>query len=702
MSAPSSINSIQQELRRENEKILEQYKIKMELEFQHHIKDMMQGLQDEEDEEQEEYEPIDYDDASATNKEFFSAAQNRASSPTIKVYQGKKTKKASNIVRASTETLDTVEPAVVKTSGGLVKKQQAAITTQNRSKETPERLYMYADPVSTTVVMSPVQSKKRLTKEQFLKEQADKTRTLRSIEPNEDEMDPLEGRMKDTTRDALAKSRELLRETASLKGVKSKSKKKNTAATGPLPSMAHQHQHQQQPKGYRSVEVTVRPDSRSGEQRGMQDREGAFPPLTPKSRPGTGSGQRPSSSRGAERFGADDTYAEEFEDDVPMSPARYVTQPVEADEIDGYYNKHTWENHLARHILSVFATSHASTKPSQSKAVLEMVEGSQGLRPDDLKTKQGLFTGLRQQQKRVEEIAKRPKTSQKKKTKGGTQRQGSAKAFRAPLEDPVAGIAHDGVAKLVPSDRPVRNEVVVGATKNVPMVSTVRGPPKVFPIWFYSSGDPYAEWLALPDGHRLQNQLDSLREKKQFLPYLERVSAVLDTCVVEAFFAISQQKEAKEAASLSKSSKTGSKKKRFDDISGEEAESSLTLEELRPLCRQIVLVANAFATLAIENKQSDKSMGLIRVAENWAAREDILDTETRAELRSYIDVTLAFYFFKRKMTSASLSHSTKAFDYFTKMGRDDFVANCLLMLSCCKYQVSNFKAAHKVCINHVI
>lgn len=680
----------------------------MELEFQHHIKDMMHDLQNDVEDE-DVPEPIDYNSANATNKEFFTAAQNRAKSPTIRVYNGN-TKKET--IRAATEVLDTMQPAVVNTSGSLVK-QKVSTQTKDRNKETPERLYMYADPVSSaTMTGSSPHRMKRLTKEQFLREQEDKTRTLKSIEPLENEVDPLEGRMNGSTRDALAKSREILRETANLKGVKRRKKKKTVqeATPTPLPTMSKQS------KAYRSVEVIVRPDS------GSREQSRTFPPLTPKSgRPASGSNVRPGSGGGgrvediaesysANDMGTDDQYVEEFEEDYPVSSTRYVTQPVGEEEVEGYYNKHTWENHLARHILSVFATSHASDNPSQSKAVLEMVDGSQSLRPDDLKTKEGIFTGLHRQQKRVEEIARRPKTSEKKppdtttngKGKTKTQRQGSAKpnGFRVPEHDPIAGTAHDGIAKLVPSDRPVRAEVAVPATKTVP-ASTVRGPPKVFPIWFYSSGDPYAEWLALPDGHRLQNTLDSLRERKLYMPYLERVAAVLEVCVVEAFYRQSQELEAAQmssSTSLSSAmgSKSGGRRKRFDDVSGEAGESSLTLEELRPLCRQLVLVANAFATLAIENKQSDKSMGLIRIAEIWAGREDILNSETRAELRAYIDVTLAFYFFKRKMTSASQSHSTKALDYFTKVGKDDFVAMCLLMLSCCKYQISNFKVAHKV------
>jgi hypothetical protein len=90
-------------------------------------------------------------------------------------------------------------------------------------------------------------------------------------------------------------------------------------------------------------------------------------------------------------------------------------------------------------------------------------------------------------------------------------------------------------------------------------------------------------------------------------------------------------------------------------------------------------------------------MILIRSAEEWLKREDIFQNLLeRLELKAFIHTTFAFYFHKKKMTSASLSHSQQALEIHRKLKKDDYIAMCLLMISCCKYQVSNFKEAHRV------
>lgn len=56
---------------------------------------------------------------------------------------------------------------------------------------------------------------------------------------------------------------------------------------------------------------------------------------------------------------------------------------------------------------------------------------------------------------------------------------------------------------------------------------TVRGPPKVSPIWFCASGDVYCDWTALPGGKRLQAHLSLLYERSLFVEYLQLLQMLL-------------------------------------------------------------------------------------------------------------------------------------------------------------------------------
>ena len=78
--------------------------------------------------------------------------------------------------------------------------------------------------------------------------------------------------------------------------------------------------------------------------------------------------------------------------------------------------------------------------------------------------------------------------------------------------------------------------VTVGRTGNGPGVSeynpgeviSIRGSPRVFPIWFVSSGEIYSNWAKLPGGEELQAQLANLYERRRFKEYLGIIEKIID------------------------------------------------------------------------------------------------------------------------------------------------------------------------------
>jgi hypothetical protein len=477
------------------------------------------------------------------------------------------------------------------------------------------------------------------------------------------------------------------------------------------------------------------------------------------------------------------------------SRSRYIPSDLDEDEREGYLNKFDWENLLARHILSVYATSHSQTNQSETRAVMELLEepssppstsptpssrqkkkstaaaatsspSSPSRKSSIMKTNElkqiGLFQNLEKERTTVERKSIRPGVTSRstimmlgktatanplaistgelslskrhnsispsrpsttatatsttstgskatRKTRaathaatsggGGTKNQSRSGERSGSAKDPVEDIGSKSLEKLKYSNRKQRNEIKTTAQTSG-MTSVIRAPAKCFPIWFYSSGDVYGEWVLLPNGVRLQSALDSLMEKKNYLKYSEIVGRVLDDCWIEKM--IRAEEEAGQQQQQQYRSRGSSFDSKINDPSPSfstniTTTSSLTIKELQSLCRQYLLICNAFATLCLENKDFSTAMILIRTAEEWLKREEIFDNlHERLELKAFIHTTFAFYFHKKKMTSASLSHSQQALEIHRKLKKDDYIAMCLLMISCCKYQVSNFKEAHRV------
>ena len=351
----------------------------------------------------------------------------------------------------------------------------------------------------------------------------------------------------------------------------------------------------------------------------------------------------------------------------------------------------------------------------KSRAVLEFVDLKSKTNSEDL-VQEGLFdTSLLQEQKNkvMEASLRQPNTPKESKTgtRGGTgssagagedtthgaEKKKSKKKnnkkkqlqFREDEIDPVATVGQDRLVATKTLDRKERDDInplLVTEENKTTRVGLVRAPPKCFPIWFVSSGNMYAEWMSLPEGDKLQAYLDSLMEKRKYRNYLETVEGLLDTHWISAYYR--QAESTKKIYTLDCGQKkkktravTPPRRRRMDltEIVHEE-DPPLTTEELKVLYRQLLLVANAFAINSIEKKDFDSAMLIIRMAERWAAREELFEAESRLELKAFINQTLSYYFYRTKKAGAALNHTKLALAAFTKIGTDtDCATSCILI-----------------------
>lgn len=618
-------------------------------------------------------------------------------------------------LRATTENSDIIQPSVIGISGKVLTQAEAEVPSGDFNRLRPG-LEPYTKSLVPKDSSSPKNKLSKSDRKLKKKEMEDINRSIEG-DVSADSYQKYQDRMLSTTRDAVLKSQRILEETKKLTKKHSRRKKDGHIRSSiednnlSLPSILQPSGSSSAlPQPYQTVVV-------SGSKSVYRESKSGFPNLEKNEQhidveSGTNDNSHPKPMSSSQK-----------------RESKFVTTDINEGEREGYLNKFDWENLLARHILSVYATSHSQSNSSETRAVTELLEmplspptSAEGKRPrsknSSIKLKEtGLFNNLQKERKGVEKQSIRPAVTSRSTIMmlGRTATANplassmgdlnsttniSPKSSRpATAGDPMEDVAFKSVEKLHPSHRKQRNEIKTTSHTNG-IGSVIRAPAKCFPIWFYSSGDVYAEWVLLPNGAQLQSVLDSLMEKKNYLKYTEIVGRILDDCWIERIIVSQQQPTDESTASLTRDSTTSSRRKKFDVsevVVENRLNASLTKKDLQSLCRQYILACNAFATVCLENKDYSTAMILIRNAEEWLKREDIFEITTeRLELKGYIHITFAFYFHKKKMTSAALSHSQQALDINRKLHKDDYVAMCLLMISCCKYQVSNFKEAHKV------
>ena len=299
--------------------------------------------------------------------------------------------------------------------------------------------------------------------------------------------------------------------------------------------------------------------------------------------------------------------------------------------------------------------------------------------------------------------------------------------------------------------------VRVGRTGNGPGVSeynpgeiiSIRGSPRVFPIWFVSSGEIYSNWAKLPGGEELQAQLANLYERRRFKEYLGIVEKIIDDMWrdrslgkiegIDNFLnkRVSTRRRVEMREGVRLVGKDGKllprtdgkeikrKKKTiepkletfkpnagewgdenpqgnvWDQIAAHEQHveklaAELSDEELISLWGQLILTANAFGVLCIEKKAYDMALEILNKAEKWSRRTDILPKKQRAELAPHILDAMAFYFYKRGKNMSSMSYTKMALKDHEELQNLDYICIDKLHMSAILSQSGHFKEAHKL------
>lgn len=214
-------------------------------------------------------------------------------------------------------------------------------------------------------------------------------------------------------------------------------------------------------------------------------------------------------------------------------------------------HKSDWENEIARHILSVYATSKSKTDIKKSKSIMKFVDIDkednidtikQYVESEDGRPMTGMSIkediegeGVEEVDDEYEEGPVSVKSSQLSHNTSITDgRGGEEESVGSQFEGTVTAKEAGLSFREMPSFRNHSKyrsciTVRVGRTKHEPgELISIRGSPRVFPIWFVSSGEIYSNWTRLPGGEELQAQLSNLYEKRRFKEYLGIIEKIID------------------------------------------------------------------------------------------------------------------------------------------------------------------------------
>ena len=389
-------------------------------------------------------------------------------------------------------------------------------------------------------------------------------------------------------------------------------------------------------------------------------------------------------------------------------------------------SKHEWENEIARHILSLYATSKATEVSDQSTSIVSFVDSK---RPDSaalltMKTDMYLHSPLKAEQSDQEILrAISSRESGRASTAAGGSRARTAAETR-PGSKYLDFVAEESFGFVFTPSRRSRPretpELSTGVQRASPLPSI---PPlskkslekkvprsnhtKVYPIWYVSSGDVVADWRRLPNGAKLQIRLDFLKDQGKFKDYarlLDRIisdlwsshsrqAKVLDDIIASRSlkFSTNSASEMEPALAVSIYSETSQAQRQTNSL-----QSELPLADLQRLWRQMIIVTNAMAILSIERKKYTEAYELLMMGETWCKRKDTLDSKTRKELRAYVNTAMAYYYYRRNKVTTALSYTEKALEVYELMEMNDLIGSSLLHVAAVHSIQGNFKESHRV------
>eukprot|EP01039_Chlorochromonas_danica_P002934 gene2934-3201_t len=250
-------------------------------------------------------------------------------------------------------------------------------------------------------------------------------------------------------------------------------------------------------------------------------------------------------------------------------PLQWTKQQLEFSE-NVQRSKIGWENEIARHILSLYASTTATKNIKESNSLLDFV-GEREKSDDtakhhyhhDIQTHVPLFqrptepkpltvdqtnntntqsdysyedideSVLPQKQKTIQKKKKKRKSHNnsnriingKKTLSNEEEKQNQEKSQ---LIEEILSKIDSYTDKAVEKDA-FRITNTIRTKDGVDVI--VRGSPRCFPIWFTSTGDVYANWTKLPGKRHLQAHLSTLYEHEYYKEYVK----ILEVIIVELF-----------------------------------------------------------------------------------------------------------------------------------------------------------------------
>lgn len=223
-----------------------------------------------------------------------------------------------------------------------------------------------------------------------------------------------------------------------------------------------------------------------------------------------------------------------------------------------------WENQIAKHILSLFATSKALRDIKEGSDLLQFVDSSGGGSAfDDVVVDDGKEEDVGSAQpyeattdavpysipqstktKRKARRRKHPNTivtpssanmrSPREIQESKNNQKVAQVMMRIREEAAAAAVSTSGQepCSLLPaaagkkdSSYRISNTIKMKDGRKI----VLRGSPRCFPIWFSSSGEVFADWTALPGASKLQAHLNALYENKKYTEYVD----VVETSIQE-------------------------------------------------------------------------------------------------------------------------------------------------------------------------
>lgn len=241
-------------------------------------------------------------------------------------------------------------------------------------------------------------------------------------------------------------------------------------------------------------------------------------------------------------------------------PKAWTDLRVNDEQSELQKSKLDWENQVARHILSVFATTSAVTDVNESSKILEFVdrrflglaeekhshallvgdnieenEYEDDEKDEKYKNHENKFELIdEEEENKIPEKQETPKRKKKlKKKKKLSKSKSEDLKFDVSSEfnedhkkklQQVMDLLETEKQKPKRHDKFRRNNTIKMADGREILI---RGNPRVYPIWFASSGDIFVDWTKLPGSMRLQAHLNSIYEKKQYEEYVTIIESLL-------------------------------------------------------------------------------------------------------------------------------------------------------------------------------